>query len=179
VNGQRTEAVWKEDWIAVATGGCRSAVFRTPSYQSSLPSSLLHGRRGIPDVSWNAAVDGGVLVQVGFLGGANNGFYIVGGTSASTPELSGVFALANQARAAHGKDPLGEVNPTLYTLPSSDYRDIVPRTFGTGAGTVTLHDNHAFGTSAPGMQTTTGYDLTTGLGSPRVPSLVAGLVAAP
>ncbi len=179
VTGERTEAVWKEDWLPAATGGGLSAVFAQPSYQSGLPSSLLHSRRGIPDVSWNAAVDGGVLTYIGFLGGADNGFYIIGGTSASTPELAGVVALANQARAAHGKAPVGELNPVLYSLPSSAYLDIVPQTFGTGAGLVTLDDNQLYGTVAAGMDTTAGYDLTTGRGSPLVPAFVGGLAAAP
>jgi subtilase family serine protease len=179
VSGERTEAVWKEDWLPASTGGGLSSVFSEPSYQSGLPSSLLQGRRGIPDVSWNAAVDGGVLTYIGFLGGDNNGFYIIGGTSASTPELAGVVALANQARAADGKGPVGALNPVLYALPSSDYLDIVPETFGTGDGVVTLDDNQLYGTVAPGMDTTAGYDLTTGLGSPVVPAFVAGLEAAP
>jgi subtilase family serine protease len=179
VSGERTEAVWKEDWLPASTGGGLSSVFSEPSYQSGLPSSLLQGRRGIPDVSWNAAVDGGVLTYIGFLGGDNNGFYIIGGTSASTPELAGVVALANQARAADGKGPVGALNPVLYALPSSDYLDIVPETFGTGDGVVILDDNQLYGTVAPGMDTTAGYDLTTGLGSPVVPAFVAGLEAAP
>ena len=177
--GGRTEAVWKEDWLPASTGGGLSSVFGTPSFQSGISSSLLQGSRGIPDVSWNAAVDGGVLTYLGFLGGANNGFYIIGGTSASTPELSGVVALANQAREAAAKDPIGWLNPVLYSLPSSAYLDIVPETFGTGSGVVTLDSNQLYGTAAPGMMTTTGYDLTTGLGSPVVPNFVSGLVAAP
>jgi subtilase family serine protease len=178
-SGSRTEAVWKEDWLPAATGGGRSAIFAKPSFQSGIPNSLLQGRRGIPDVSWNAAVDGGVLTYLGFLGGPNSGFYIIGGTSASTPELSGVVALANQARAAQGKGPLGWLNPSLYSLPSADYLDIVPHTFGIGSGVVTLDNNQLYGTVAPGMRTTPGYDLTTGLGSPRVPRFVRGLTAAP
>lgn len=179
VDGSRTEAVWNEDWLPAATGGGRSAVFSTPQFQSGISQSLLQGRRGIPDVSWNAAVDGGVLTYVGFFGGNDNGFYIVGGTSASTPELGGVVALANEARANVGKGPIGYLNPVLYSLPGSDYRDIVPETFGTGDGLVTLDDNKLYGTSAQGMQTTAGYDLTTGLGSPRVPAFVSDLTAAP
>lgn len=179
VPGERTEAVWKEDWLPAATGGGLISVFAEPSYQSGVSSSLLNGHRGIPDISWNAAVDGGVLTYIGFLGGDNNGFYIIGGTSASTPEIAGVVALADQARAADGKAPLGELNPLLYTLSSSDYLDIVPETFGTGDGVVTLDDNQLYGTTAVGMQTTTGYDLTTGLGSPVVPAFVADLRAAP
>src|SRR6266516_100169 len=33
----RTEAVWKEDWLPAATGGGRSSLFPTPSFQSGIP----------------------------------------------------------------------------------------------------------------------------------------------
>jgi subtilase family serine protease len=179
VPGSRTEAVWKEDWLPASTGGGLSRVYSTPSFQSGISPSILQGSRGIPDVSWNAAVDGGVLTYLGFIGDGGNGFYIIGGTSASTPELSGVIALANQARANANKGPIGYLNPVLYSLPSGDYNDIVPQTFGTGAGVTTLDNNQLFGTSAAGMPTTPGYDLTTGLGVPNVPAFVGGLAAAP
>jgi subtilase family serine protease len=174
-----TEAVWKEDWLPAATGGGRSVLFSTPSFQSGISSSLLQGSRGLPDLSWNAAVDGGVLTYIGFLGGSDNGYYIIGGTSASSPQLAGVVALANQVREDNGKQAIGYLNPVLYTLPASDFNDTVPLTFGTGAGVTTLDSNEQFGAGIAGMSTTSGYDLTTGFGSPIVPAFVAGLAAAP
>src|SRR5947208_13205457 len=174
-----TEAVWKEDWLAAATGGGRSVLFSTPSCQSGISASLLQGSRGLPDLSWNAAVDGGVLTYIGFLGGANNGYYIIGGTSAASPQLAGVVALANQVRQQNGKQPIGYLEPVLYQLPASAFNDTVPLTFGTGAGVTALDSNEQYGTGIPGMATTSGWDLTTGFGSPNVPLFVAGLAAAP
>jgi len=174
-----TEAVWKEDWLPAATGGGRSALFSTPSFQAGIPSSLLQGSRGLPDLSWNAAVDGGVLTYIGFLGGAANGYYIIGGTSASCPQLAGVVALANQVRKQNGKQPIGYLNPVLYTLPASDFNDTVAQTFGTGAGVTTLNSNEQYAAGIPGVATTGGWDLTTGFGSPKVALFVAGLAAAP
>ena len=130
-------------------------------------------------VSWNAAVDGGVLTYIGFLGGDNNGYYILGGTSASSPQLAGVVALANQVRQQHNKQPIGYLNPVLYQLPASAFTDVVPLVFGTGPGVTTLNSNEQYGTGIPGMATTSGWDLTTGFGSPNVPLFVAGLAAAP
>ena len=179
VSGSKTEAVWKEDWLPAAGGGGRSALFPTPAFQAGISQSVLQGSRGLPDLSWNAAVDGGVLVHLGFLGGANNGFYIFGGTSAASPQLAGVVALANQARAAAGKSSVGYLNPLLYTLPSSDFTDTVPQTFGTGSGLTTLNSNAQYPTGIPGSATTAGYDLSTGFGSPKVPAFVGDLVAAP
>ena len=186
--GTTTEAVWKEDWAAIAgggglahvtTGGGRSVLFSTPNFQSGISSSVLQGSRGVPDISWNAAGDGGVLVHIGFLGAANNGYYSIGGTSAATPQLAGVVALANQLRQQNSKQPIGYLNPVLYQLPASAFNDTVPLTFGTGAGVTTLDSNQEYGFVIPGMPTTVGWDLTTGWGSPNVPVFVAALAAAP
>jgi subtilase family serine protease len=162
----RTEAVWKEDWAPVATGGGRSTIFPTPSFQSGISASLLQGHRGLPDLSWNAAIDGGVLVFTSF-SGARVGWHIIGGTSASSPQLAGLIALTNQLAHDTGKGPVGYLNPLLYQLPSRDFNDIVPQTFGTGAGVTTLADNSEFGTGIAGMATTAGWDLTTGFGTPN------------
>ncbi len=173
----RTEAVWKEDWIQAATGGGRSVLFSTPGFQSNISQTVLRGRRGLPDVSWNAAVDGGVLVFTSFDGIV--GWQIVGGTSASSPQLAGLVALANQLRHQMGKQPVGYLNPRLYQLASTDFNDIVPETFGTGPGVTMLDSNAEFGTSIPGVPTTTGWDLTTGFGSPRAHAFVHDLAALP
>jgi subtilase family serine protease len=173
----RTEAVWKEDWLPAATGGGRSSLFATPAFQSGISSLVLHGHRGLPDLSWNAAVDGGVLVFTSFPG-VRVGWHVVGGTSASSPQLAALVALANQLASQAGKQPVGYLNPILYTLPARDFRDIVPVTFGTGAGVVTLDSNTQFGSGVPGMPTTTGWDLTTGFGSPRAYDFVHDLASA-
>src|SRR2546425_7504423 len=89
--GSRTEAVWNEPFLPAATGGGRSVLYTTPSFQSGISQGLLNGRRGLPDLSWNAAVDGGALVYTSF-GGVRVGWHIIGGTSASTPQLAAMVA---------------------------------------------------------------------------------------
>ena len=84
------EQVWKEDWLPAATGGAPSLVFSAPSFQSA--DGTGNAMRTTPDVSYNAAVDGGVLTYLSIPGIAP-GFYIFGGTSAGSPQMSGVFAL--------------------------------------------------------------------------------------
>ena len=123
-------------------------------------------------------MDGGALVYTSF-GGVRLGWHVVGGTSASSPQLAAVIALANQERASLGKQSIGYLNPVLYTLSSGDFTDTVPQTFGTGSGVVTLDSNEEYGSGVPGMATSSGYDLTTGFGSPAVPNLVSDLAAAP
>src|SRR3989442_16014905 len=171
----RREAVWKEDWLPASTGGALSAVFGTPSWQSELPASLLAGMRGLPDLSWNAAVDGAALVYTTFPG-VRAGWHVVGGTSASTPQLAGLIALANQLAHQSGKQHVGWLNPVLYTLPARDFTDIVPLTFGTGAGVTTLNSDEEYGSGIPGSSTTTGWDLTTGFGVPSADNFVPDLV---
>ncbi len=173
--GSRTEAVWNEPFIGAATGGGRSVLFATPGFQAGIPQSLLNGARGLPDLSWNAAVDGGVLVFTSFPG-VRVGWHIIGGTSASSPQLAALIALTNQLADASHKAHVGYLNPHLYLLPSSDFVDIVPQTFGPGA--VTLGDNSQFGSGIAGMAVTAGYDLATGRGTPKAYSFVHDLANA-
>lgn len=172
--GSRTEAVWNEPFLPAATGGGLSVLFSTPQFQSGISSSLLKGARGLPDLSWNSAVDGGVLVYLGFLGSAS-GFYIFGGTSAASPQLAGLIALTNEKADMLGKTQhVGYLNPLLYGLPSSDFTDIVPQTFGS----VTISDNSLFGSGISGYSATTGWDLASGFGSPIANTFVTDLANA-
>ena len=53
--------------------------------------------RGVPDVSYNASVNGGVLVVWSSSGQGAGAIFVVGGTSAGSPQWAGIVALANQA----------------------------------------------------------------------------------
>jgi subtilase family serine protease len=173
--GSRTEAVWNEPFLPAATGGGRSVLFASPSFQSSISQSVLQGARGLPDLSWNAAVDGGVLVYTSFPG-ARVGWHIIGGTSASSPQVAALIALTNQLADANGKSHVGYLNPLLYKLPAHDFHDIVPQTFGPGA--VPLADNSNFGSGIAGLPVTAGFDLSTGFGSPEAYNFVHDLAKA-
>ena len=108
--------------------------------------------------------------------------------------MAGIIALANQARAAAGKAPLGLLGPHIYALGNADasapdssfdgngasfFRDIVPQTFTGPDGTKLVLDNNQWTDPAPPYFATPGYDLTTGFGSPRADRFVAALVAQP
>src|SRR6266852_2541008 len=108
-DGYGGEQVWNEPSFGAATGGAPSLLFGVPSYQAGLSLSA----RG-PDVAYNAAIDGGVLVVYGGFGFPV--LFIVGGTSAGSPQWAGIAALANQARAIALKGPIGDLNPTLYKI---------------------------------------------------------------
>ncbi len=165
--GYGAEQVWNEAWIQAAGGGAVSAFFGQPSYQSGFAFS----GRAVPDVAYNAAVDGGVLIAYSALGPAAAGFYIIGGTSAGSPQWAGIFALANTARAAQTKAPIGFANPALYSIAvgprySSDFHDIQ------------VGNNILAGTTV-GFTAGLGFDLATGWGTPNVANLVADLAARP
>jgi subtilase family serine protease len=183
-----SEVVWNEKDLPAATGGGPSAIYPMPSWQSGVASAIGSNARGVPDIAWNAAVNGGVLVYItAYPNYQRAGWHVYGGTSAASPQLAGVVALANAARADDSKGPIGYLNPVLYSLPSSDYRDIVPVHEGSvSAGAQvdnTLWQTNADGTVSPGpvtgWPTTSGYDMTTGLGSPDVGPFVAAVAAQP
>ena len=162
-DGYGGEQVWNEPQFGAATGGAQSLLFGVPSYQAGLGLSA----RG-PDVAYNAAIDGGVLVQYGGFGFPV--LFIVGGTSAGSPQWAGIAALANQARATAGKGPIGDLNPVLYSILhsarySTDFHDI------------TVGNDKLLGTHV-GFSAGTGYDVASGIGSPIVDQLVTDLAAA-
>jgi subtilase family serine protease len=161
-DGYGGEQVWNEPSFGAATGGAPSLLFGVPSYQAGLGLSA----RG-PDVAYNAAIDGGVLVVYGGFGFPV--LFIVGGTSAGSPQWAGIAALANQARANAGKGPIGDLNPTLYAIYhsarySTDFHDI------------TVGNDQLVG-SPVGFPAKAGYDVASGIGSPIVDQLIVDLVA--
>lgn len=166
--------VWNENSLLggpVAGGGGLSSVFGRPSYQSSV-ESVVGNRRGLPDLSMSASVNGGALVYMSFKGLPGPAYYIIGGTSEATPLLAGVIAVADQY-AGH---PLGLINPALYKIASTKGETgIVDVT--TGENTVTWVQNGTTYT-VPGAVAGPGYDLSSGLGTIDGANFVPELVKA-
>jgi subtilase family serine protease len=176
-HGNRTapDNVWNDSYNSnvnggtpspIAGGGGVSHVFPRPKYQDDV-SSMTGDARGMPDVSMSAAVDGGVLTYLGFLGGGS-GYYIVGGTSEASPEFAGIVAIADQA-AGHD---LGFLNPVLYKIGTDPANGIVDITKGNITVTFTQGGNTY---TVKGAKATTGYDLASGLGTPDAAKLVMAL----
>jgi kumamolisin len=153
-------AEWAWNDSSGASGGGVSAVFPRPAYQvdAGVPASLNDGHvgRGVPDVAANSSFNSGYpLTVTGFSS------YHGSGTSASAPLWAGLIARLN---AALGED-VGFVNPVVYALGSSVFRDIVAHP---GAA-----DNGFGGT--PGYSVRTGWDACTGWGGPDGAALLTGL----
>jgi subtilase family serine protease len=166
--GYGGEQVWNEPVFAPTStsGGAPSLIFGVPSYQNGLGLAS----RGTPDVSYNAAIHGGVLVANSYALGVPV-FFIVGGTSAGSPQWAGIIALANQLASKLAGEPvaLGFLNPAIYTLAhsahyASDFHDI------------TSGNNQMPGT-APIESAGVGWDLASGWGTPNVANLLPDLVA--
>ena len=184
------EPVWNEGWLSIATGGGLSSVYPRPAFQNGVVG-VVGNHRGVPDLSWNAAVNGGVLVYHTYFPSIEGppAWGVFGGTSASSPQVAALTAIANAARKAANKGPIGDLNTVIYGSGfnhASAFRDIVPQTFGTGIPSGVLDSNRIWDLAADGslvpdpvtgFPTTGGYDLTTGWGSPKATGYIAALVA--
>ncbi|HLZ80385.1 MAG TPA: S53 family peptidase [Ktedonobacteraceae bacterium] len=148
------------------SGGGISKFFAEPVFQKSMSSSTqsqLAGHRGLPDIAGDANPDTSMIHYI------FGRWTQIGGTSASTPFLAGIVAIANQM-AGH---PLGFINPALYKLGTStnaqkDFRDIT-----SGSNDVDYGNIHV-----KGFQAIPGWDAVTGCGSPQASQFVPDLIAA-
>jgi subtilase family serine protease len=158
------EQVWNEvlPTAVGASGGGPSTLFPAPPWQLGITGTPM---RAEPDVSYNAANNGGVIVILGGLHG------VVGGTSAAAPQWAGIVALANELRGRQGKPGLGLATPELYAIARSKhaYRD--------DFHDITIGSNAIFGPHSGffGYDAKPGYDFPTGLGTPDVANLLKDL----
>ena len=114
-SGGNTEAVWNESWGPIGTGGGASALYPRPSWQSGVAGSY-GDHRIVPDTAWNAAVNGGVAVYITAdpqynCGNTTGCWTVAGRTSAATPRTAALVALANAARSATARGPIGFLDP--------------------------------------------------------------------
>lgn len=142
-----------------AGGGGQSHVFTRPAFQNGV-KNVVGTRRGTPDISLAAAVNGGAWVYSSYDPTAT-GWDVSGGTSEASPLFSGIVALADQA-AGHR---LGHLNEALYTL----YKHKSPGIVDVNDGT----DNSYQGVT--GYKAVNGYDMATGVGTLDALRLVTAL----
>ncbi|TFK47450.1 subtilisin-like protein [Heliocybe sulcata] len=156
----------------IYSGGGFSNYFAMPSYQASAVEHYLTAypppytaaqynttgkSRAFPDVSANGA---------NYVVAIDGDFYLVYGTSASSPVTGSIMTLVNDARLAVGKSPIGFINPTIYS----------PAFYG-AFNDITTGSNPGCGTT--GFNATAGWDPATGLGTPNFPQLLARWLALP
>ncbi len=163
-----SESVWNDHVPNVGqgnyygSGGGVSTFYTTPSWQQGFGNANNHGSttgRNFPDVAFTAT-DIYIIYDNGQTGA-------VGGTSCAAPLWAGFMALVNQQGALNGRPPVGFLNPAIYALAH------------TGAYTNYFRDTTIGDNTWPGSPTNffavTGYDLATGLGTPRGTNLIFAL----
>lgn len=144
------------------SGGGPSAFEPIPTYQSSNGVNFV--TRSTPDVSMDADPNTGALVYYS-PPIAPAGFYAVGGTSLSSPMFAAVIALADQARAAS-------------SLPALNSKGLLNSLYGAYNSANYLTYFHDIVAGSNGFAAGPGYDLVTGIGSPKVPALINLLLGA-
>jgi subtilase family serine protease len=145
-----------------STGGV-STWFAQPTYQKGIVTQSTQYRT-VPDVSYHAdnATEGFAVYDTVTYNG-QTGWFNAGGDSAGAPQWAALVTIANQERVAAGLSTLdgaSQVLPGLYALAGIDY--------GTYFHDVTTGGNNK-------NQAGVGYDLVTGLGTPKADALVPAL----
>jgi subtilase family serine protease len=152
------------------SGGGFSTVYSRPAWQRGVVTGGTG--RGVPDVAYDAGVNGGVLTHCGIcnlLYGIDPGdpsvFFIFGGTSAGSPQWAAITADADQM-AGHD---LGNINPTLYGMSQ--------KTYSADLHDITTGNNDVEEIGGAGFNAGKGWDAVTGLGSPNVANLLPTLIS--
>jgi subtilase family serine protease len=152
-----------------AGGGGQSAVFSRPGYQNPV-RGITGDERGVPDIAMSASISGAVLLYESFTG-APGLWGPGGGTSAASPLLAGIVAIADQY--AHTR--LGLINPALYQLEREHAPGLVDVTQGNNTVSFTLNGTALTVDGYPAMH---GYDLVTGVGTVDAARFVPELATA-
>jgi subtilase family serine protease len=140
-------------------GGGLSFYEPTPSFQQGLPPAITQGARALPDVSADANPNNGYWEYDSYpIAGESNpsNWWIVGGTSASTPLWAGIINAASTASAHFAPSTKSELT-RLY----SDYAS--RRTYSSSLWDITYGACNYYS----GSFSVSGYDLCTGLGSAK------------
>jgi len=166
---------------AFTSGGGFSDLMARPSYQDAAVTAWINGTGCRPDQQYWASANR-AYPDISAVG--ENIFMIEqgsitynGGTSASTPIVSGIMALLNDYRLNNGKAPLGFLNPILY--------DMAVKT-PTAFNDITLGVNNctAFGVGSSccagaGYCAVAGWDPATGLGTPNYSEMLTYIKTLP
>lgn len=152
-NNQYTQKAWGGilDGSSYGGGGGYSKYYSAPWWQKA--PNFGSASRGTPDVSMNANKDTGMFV----ISQAKD--FKIGGTSIGTPIWADVVSMMDQA-AGH---PLGFVSPLLYQISNTP-------AYAKSFFDITSGNNGYY-------NATKGWDAATGLGTPKVSTLVNNTVA--
>jgi hypothetical protein len=143
------------------SGGGVSGLEPQPAYQNGVVTQSTTFRTN-PDVAYDADPSTGFPVYNSYGTSASAAWGQWGGTSDGAPQWAALIAIADQGRALTGQSSLDgptQVLPMLYAMSAGDFHDI---TSGNSDG-------------SPRYFAAAGYDLVTGLGTPRADLVVNSL----
>uniref|UniRef100_A0A6A7FSM4 Physaropepsin n=1 Tax=Hirondellea gigas TaxID=1518452 RepID=A0A6A7FSM4_9CRUS len=163
LSGDEQAATYEESGFT--SGGGFSEYAKRPKYQEEFVKTYLQNSelppktyfntegRGYPDIS---ALGDSILVIF------EGEIQLVGGTSASSPEIAGIVTLINDYLVSKGKPMIGFLNPLLYKMAKEH-----PKAFHD----ITVGDNKCTeggcASFCQGFKCEIGWDPVTGLGSPN------------
>lgn len=164
----------KDGRFAGGAGGGVSSIYDAPDYQKDVvPSAISKGKRAMPDIS--ALADSYTGIAIGYSTPQGWVEYSSGGTSLAAPLISALVANAQQAQNVQR---MGFLNDALYAMrggPSiSDVKPVQAGVWTPGMasfGYVTVPSTQGsylvdFDTKPQSLQSATGWDLVTGIGTP-------------
>ncbi len=151
-------------YLGQGTGGGESVFWAQPSWQSGLIAGST--TRLVPDIALDGAPYSGLDVRA-----QGQWMDSIGGTSLSAPLAAATFTddqIADGAAESYG---IGNIAPNLYAAPSAGFNDVVVGVNGLASSA----------TNPPpvGYAATAGYDLASGLGSPKWAALDSAFLGAP
>jgi hypothetical protein len=174
-----------------AGSGGASTFFIKPSWQANVRGIPNDGQRHVPDVSLTAASHDPYLICLEDSCAPNSqgeiAFYLVSGTSASTPAFAGIMSLVDQKMGqVTGKtvDRQGQADYVLYPLAASENPQLTncnaSNTSNLPSSSCIFNDVTVGNNEVPGetgypnapYDSGVGYDQATGLGSVNVANLV-------
>lgn len=150
---------------AGSSGGI-SSFYSIPTWQTNINMAARQGsttKRNVPDVAMTA--DDVLVIADG-----GKQYPGTGGTSCAAPLWAGFTALANEQAAIKGRPPIGFINPALYAIAGN------PGNYAACFHDITVGNN--FWSFSPSQfNSFPGYDLCTGLGTPRGTNLINAILA--
>ena len=143
--GHAVRTVSETGWSG--SGGGPSTFEARPAFQDGI-QAIVGTHRGVPDFSFDADPNTGVSVYDSTSCQGSSGWLVFGGTSVSSPSLSGIVNSAgtNTSSAAELALIYGSVSNGGATINSANFRDILSGTAGS-------------------FSAKTGWDFVTGIGS--------------
>ncbi|MEY9843190.1 subtilase family serine protease [Streptacidiphilus sp. BW17] len=141
--------------------------FTGPGYSNACNAASGETCRQVPDVSALADQSSGYLVSLDHNGG--NVWGVVGGTSGAAPTWAAMLVQADASSGCQANGSVGQLNPVVYAAARSSYSSsFTDITTGNNDWAASGYKGGLYAAGA-------GYDLASGLGTPKFPGLLGQL----